>query len=111
MKQIYKKIMCTILLIMMILGNIPSVFATTIGDTEKIVNKGECPTNVWYGDIWIETFYVGFNEDGKFRPAYCISPGIPGVDNDRTYSVSIEDMNKIPNYKAMWRVLVNRVSI
>lgn len=107
MKVKSKKVICSILLVIMIISNFYSVFATTVGETEKIISKGECPTNVWYGDIWIETYYVGFNENGKFRPAYCIDIGIPGVDDDKTYNVEIEDMSKIPNHEQMWRVLLN----
>ena len=107
MKEKTRKVVCSILLITILLSNLSIVFATEIGSTEDIISKGECPTNVWYGDIWIQTFFVGFEEDGEFRPAYCINPGIPGVDDDVTYEVEIEDMSKLPNQEALWRVLVN----
>ena len=77
MKEKSRKVVCSILLITILLSNLSIVFATEIGSTEDIISKGECPTNVWYGNIWIQTFFVGFEEGGEFRPAYCINPGIP----------------------------------
>lgn len=111
MKEKTKKIVCSILLLMITLSSFSQVFAVEIGSTQDIVNKGICPANIWYRkngvSIGVLTHMVGFYEDGQFRPSYCLNKNLPGVDDETQYGVVVEDMNNIPNFEELWRVLVN----
>ena len=111
MKEKTKKVVCTILLLMITLSSFSQVFAVEIGSTQDIVNMGVCPANIWYRkdgvSIGVLTHMVGFYEDGQFRPSYCLNKNLPGVDDETQYGVVVEDMNNIPNFEGLWRVLVN----
>lgn len=111
MKEKTRKIVCSILLLMITLSSFSQVFAVEIGSTQDIVNKGVCPANIWYRkngvSISVLTHMVGFYEDGQFRPSYCLNKNLQGVDDETQYGVVVEDMNNIPNFEGLWRVLVN----
>ena len=115
MKEKTKKVVCTILLLMITLSSFSQVFAVEIGSTQDIVNMGVCPANIWYRkdgvSIGVLTHMVGFYEDGQFRPSYCLNKNLPGVDDETQYGVVVEDMNNIPNFEGLWRVLVNGLSL
>ena len=61
----------------MLLGNLTPIFAADIGDTIDIVYAGDSDYNVYYlfdsgVKSLIHTSYVGYYENGKFYPAYCL---------------------------------------
>ncbi len=105
MKEKTKKVVCTILLLMITLSSFSQVFAVEIGSTQDIVNMGVCPANIWYRkdgvSIGVLTHMVGFYEDGQFRPSYCLNKNLPGVDDETQYGVVVEDMNNIPNFEGL----------
>ena len=59
-----------------------------------------------YDSGWtnVRTNYVGYRENGKVYPAYCISHGLPGVDELGDYTVSIE---KTLDDVRLWRTIIN----
>ena len=69
MKEKTKKVVCTILLLMITLSSFSQVFAVEIGSTQDIVNMGVCPANIWYRkdgvSIGVLTHMVGFYEDDR----------------------------------------------
>lgn len=52
----------------------------------------------------VRTNYIGYNENGNTYPAYCISHGLPGVDELGDYTVSIE---KTLEDVRVWRTIIN----
>lgn len=106
-----RRIISAIILLCMIIGNITPIFATQVGEFKDIVNLGGCGNHVKYHkdgkDIIINNYLVGFYENAIFHPAYCVNYGIPGVDNDREYGVTVEDISSLANNQAIWRVLIN----
>ena len=46
---------------------------------------------------------VGYNVDGKFYPAYCMDPSLPGAEKG-SYNVNISDYT---NNEKVWRVVTN----
>lgn len=76
-----KKVISSILLLCMIISNLSSVFATSIGDTADLVNRGDCGTYISYTrngtTMVVGTHYVGFYENGIFHPAYCLNKELP----------------------------------
>lgn len=72
---------------------------TKIQDSDSQIQfKGD---NGWYN---VRTNYIGYTEKGKVYPAYCISHGLPGVDELGDYTVSIE---KTLDDVRLWRTIVN----
>ncbi len=73
-----QKIISTILLIFMIIGQLNNVFAAQIGETKDLVSLGECGNDLRYTNpqgvtVDIITHYVVYNENGKQYPAYCLN--------------------------------------
>lgn len=110
--KIIKKFFCIISLITVLLSTIfPSlsqVQAASIGDKVEIVSLGECARHVKYNFgngvySYIITHYVGYYDNGVFRPAYCLDKDKPGVDDTLTYDVTIQEAMSNP---AVYRVLL-----
>lgn len=107
-----QKIISSILLIFMIISQFGGVFAAQIGETKDLVSLGECGNHLKYTNsqgvtMVIKTHYVVYNENGKQYPAYCLNVNLPGVDDDDSYGVEVQDMSQIANNQAVWRVLLN----
>lgn len=58
-------------------------------------------SNGWYN---VQSQYIGYTEKGKIYPAYCISHGLPGVDELGPYTVSID---KTLDDVRIWRTIIN----
>lgn len=107
--KILKNTTCVFIIFCMLLGNLTPIFAADIGDTIDIVYAGDSDYNVYYlfdsgVKSLIHTSYVGYYEDGKFYPAYCLEVNDPGVDANLEYSVTVDEAINNP---AIWRVLRN----
>lgn len=107
-----QKIISSILLIFMIVGQLSGVFAASIGEIKDIVSLGECGNDLKYTNsegvsMFVLTHYVVYNENGKQYPAYCLNVDLHGVDDDDSYGVEVGDMSQIANNQAVWRVLLN----
>ena len=106
-----KKIVSTILLIIIVLTNISQVFAINAGDTITITNLGDCNEEHLYYTrdgvrMKITTKYLAYYENGKYYPAYCVNKELPGAEIG-DYDVSVEEFTKLSKSEAIWRVLVN----
>ena len=81
MKQ-SKRVISTILIVFMIIGQLSNVFAATIGQTVDLVSLGECGRHLKYRnsagqDVVIITHYIVYNENGKQYTAYCLDADLP----------------------------------
>lgn len=106
MKKIFS-ILSIITVVFSTFANFSKVHAVNTGDSVQIVNLGECERHVQYlraGGIYkdIITHFVGFYENGVFRPAYCLEKDDAGVDENLSYSVSVKDA--LAN-DGVWRVI------
>ena len=106
-----KKLVSTILLIIIVLTNISQVFAINTGDTITITNLGDCNEEHLYYTrdgvrMKISTKYLAYYENGKYYPAYCVDRQLPGAEIG-DYSVSVEEFTKLTKSEEIWRVLVN----
>lgn len=73
-----QKIVSSILLVFMLLGQFSNVFAVQIGETKDLVSLGECGNDLLYKDstgttVVVLTHYVVYNENGQTYPAYCLN--------------------------------------
>lgn len=110
--KLIKKVFCIFSLITILLTTLLSsflqVFAVNVGDKVEIVNLGECEKHVKYkfdnGVLaYVKTHYVGYYENGIFRPAYCLNIEKAGVSDTLSYDVTIQEAMQNP---AVYRVLL-----
>ncbi len=107
--KILKNTTCVFIIFCMLLGNLTPIFAASPGDNIDIVYVDESGYNVYYLydsgiKSLIHTSYVGYYENGKFYPAYCLEVNDPGVDASLEYAVDVQETINNP---AIWRVLRN----
>lgn len=110
--KLIKKVFCIFSLITILLTTLLSsfsqVFAVNVGDKVEIVNLGECEKHVKYkfdnGVLaYVKTHYVGYYENGIFRPAYCLNIEKAGVSDTLSYDVTIQEAMQ---NDAVYRVLL-----
>lgn len=110
--KLIKKVFCIFSLITILLTTLLSsfsqVFAVNVGDKVEIVNLGECEKHVKYkfdnGVLaYVKTHYVGYYENGIFRPAYCLNVEKAGVSDTLSYDVTIQEAMQ---NDAVYRVLL-----
>lgn len=110
--KLIKKVFCIFSLITILLTTLLSsfsqVFAVNIGDKVEIVDRGETAKHVKYKFdsgvyAYVKTHYVGYYENGIFRPAYCLNRDKPGVDDTLSYDVTIQEAMQ---NQAVYRVLL-----
>lgn len=104
-----KKII-TFFIILITLANtlMPVVQATQIITKANLINDHKIETHIeqenkngWYE---VKCNYICYKENEEKYPAYCIAPGIHGVDEEGSYTVTI---NKLLNDKLIYNILLN----
>lgn len=99
-----KKVLSIIsLLILNILLIFNSVQAVDI-NSANIISGGDCGSLLIYKGIVIKTYYAQYIKDGISYPAYCLDKTKKGIDNQLSYSVSVQ--NAISDVK-LWRIIIN----
>lgn len=97
-----KKIIISIILMIMTMSVIGNSFAFEIGEKE-IKSMGECEKLLTYNGTPIKTTYVVYENNGQNYPAYCLDVSLPGAE-EGSYVVTggekIQDVN-------VWRAIVN----
>ena len=68
------------------------------------MSGGDCGKLLTYKGIVVETYYSQYINDGVSYPAYCLDKTKQGVNNEISYSVSVQ--NAISDVK-LWRIIVN----
>lgn len=104
MTKIIKNILITIGLLVL---NICTVFnsAEAINiDSVNIISGGDCGSLLTYKGVVVETYYAQYIHNGLSYPAYCLDKTKNGIDNEISYSVSVQD--KISDVK-LWRIIIN----
>lgn len=100
----------TIFIILITLANalMPVVQATQIITKANLINDHKIETHIeqenkkgWYE---VKCNYICYKEDEEKYPAYCIMPGTHGVDEEGSYTVTI---NKLLNDKLIYNILLN----
>lgn len=86
---------------MLIIAN--SVKAVNI-DSANIISGGDCGSLLIYKGIVVKAYYAQYTKDGVTYPAYCLDKTKQGVNNELSYSVSIQDA--ISDVK-LWRIIIN----
>ena len=80
-----------------------SVQAININST-NIISGGDCGSLLTYKGIVVKTYYAQYVYDGINYPAYCLDKTKKGVDDEISYSVSVQDA--ISDVK-LWRIIIN----
>ena len=120
-KNIRKKIIATMLLVLTMLSNLLPIFPMVkslavnnndIGTTLDIVNLGTIPYHLKShgvaSDGYVISQTVGYYDNGNFYPAYCMQSDRVGVDDKREYSVTITELlSDKETYNKVWRVVTN----
>lgn len=90
-------------LILNILAIFNSVQAVDI-NSANIISGGDCGSLLTYRGIVVKTYYAQYTQNGVNYPAYCLDKTKQGVNNEISYSVSVQ--NAISDVK-LWRIVVN----
>lgn len=69
-----------------------------------ISSGGDCGELLKYQGIVRKIYYAQYTHNGVSYPAYCLDKTKQGVNNDISYSVSVE--NSISDVK-LWRIIIN----
>ena len=100
----------SIILITLINTLMPVVKAVTTITKANLINDHKIDTHLLYfndeRNEWrdIQCGYICYKEDGEKYPAYCIVPNTNGVDEEGSYTVTV---NKLLDNKLIYNVLVN----
>ena len=97
-----------VIFILLINSCIPSSLALEISSAELIkIGDADYHLKYYNSDKGYHTYIicsiVGYNNNGKFYPAYCMNSNLPGAENG-SYTVNISEMI---NNDAIWRVVTN----
>ena len=90
-------------LILNILVKCNSVQAVDI-NSANIISGGDCGSLLIYKGIVVKTYYAQYTQNGINYPAYCLDKTKQGVNNEISYSVSVQ--NAISDVK-LWRIIIN----
>ena len=78
--------------------------ATYIIEEANLYSKGELVCLRYQGSVIVGVEFVVYKKDGVEYPAYCLNRNLPGVTEDKSYTVSVDGVvadNKI------WRAVTN----
>lgn len=100
-----KKILTTIILIILIIGIIPlkSSAAVPIDSAYIYANKKTDGLLRWNG-LGIHTHMAVYNNNGKEYPAYCLNRELPGVEMGFSQTV---DVSNLVSDVMVWRAIIN----
>ena len=104
------KIIAIVMLILLFLSSIQNiVIGATYHEDVNIVKIGECDWNLKFkrsDGVWayITCTYVGYKENGKIHPAYCLNRGLDGVGEYNDYDVNL---THLIDDDRLWRVAIN----
>ena len=105
----YKKITSLFVLMIILISSLQGIVAgaTQISSADLKAEK-DIDTNVEFydGTQWfeLEAKYIYYKANGKEYPAYCISHGLDGVDEQGNYTI---DVSKLLNDTKIWRTIIN----
>jgi len=104
-----RKIISILLILIIIFSNFQNIaLAKMIGGAKNLTSLGACRRNIEFkfsvGWSVVKGDYIAYVEDGKQYAAYCIMPGIDGVDELGDYTV---DITKVLEDEKLYRVIVN----
>lgn len=100
-----KKIIISIILIILTIGAIPlkSNAAVPIDSAYIYANKKTNGLLMWNG-IRIHTHLAVYNKDGREYPAYCLNRDLPGVEIGFSQTV---DVDSLVSNVMVWRAVIN----
>ena len=105
-----KKIIGGLLLIVVLMTTFQNmIYAVSMNQRILIDNYGKCDYTLQYkkaNGIWsyVTCTLVGYSENGKVYPAYCLNKGVDGVGEVDAYNVDLTQL--IDDYR-LWRVAIN----
>ena len=102
MSRMQRKIIISILLMIIFISGFNNAFAFEIG-AKELISLGECERLMTYNGVPIRTTYIVYEKDGAYYPAYCLDVNLPGAEQG-SYQVNggekIQDVN-------VWRAIIN----
>ena len=105
-----KIVVISILMIMIFNTLVPIVEAVQLITKANLINDHKIDTHLLYyndqREEWrdIQCGYICYKEDGEKYPAYCIMPNTNGVDEEGSYTVTVD---KLVNNKLIYNILIN----
>ena len=105
-----KTIIFSIILITLMNILMPVVHAVQIITKANLINDHKIDTHLLYfneqRNEWrdIQCGYICYIDNGQKYPAYCIVPNTNGVDEEGSYTVTV---NKLVNNKLIYNILIN----
>lgn len=73
-------------------------------NSADIISGGDCGSLLIYKGIVVKAYYAQYIKDGVSYPAYCLDKTKQGVNNEISYSVSVQ--SAITDVK-LWRIIIN----
>ena len=106
-----KKILITVLILITLINTImPVLNAATIITKANLIYDRKIDTHIQYYNTQMEEWrdiqcgYICYKLDNEKYPAYCISHGLNGVDEEGSYTVSID---KLLDNKLIYNTIIN----
>lgn len=105
-----KILIITVILITIINTIMPAVNAVTLITKANLVKNHQIDSHIMYyneeKEEWrnIQCGYICYKMDGEMYPAYCITHGVNGVDEEGSYTVTINDLLKD---KLIYNTIIN----
>lgn len=109
MKILKNKVIIIILIIITILQNTLTICLAAIPiNSANLKSDHSTKSHIEFerDGIWVEVRndYICYLKDGNKYPAYCVSHGINGVDQEGDYTVNVSELL---NNEKVWRTIVN----
>lgn len=105
-----KKIIGSLLLIVVLMTTFQNmIYAVSMNQRILIDNFGKCDYTLQYKRAdgkwsYVTCTFVGYSENGKVYPAYCLNREVDGVGEVDAYNVDLTQL--IDDYR-LWRVVIN----
>ena len=109
MQIIKNKLIIIMLITIILLQNTLTIsFAATEISSAKLINDHAIESHIKFekNGVWVDvrSNYICYVNNSEKYPAYCISHGLNGVDEEGNYTVNI---SKLLNNEKVWRTIVN----
>ena len=105
-----KKIIGGLLLIVVLMTTFQNmIYAVSMNQRILIDNFGKCAYTLQYKKAdgrwsYVTCTFVGYSENGKVYPAYCLNRELDGVGEADPYNV---DLTKLMDDYRLWRTVIN----
>ena len=92
------------IMLLFVLNFMNLTYANSNINSAYLYSTGNCGNLLKYKGIDVIVYYVEYQNEGVSYPAYCLDKTKAGVDVNKPYTVSIQDMI---NDVELWKIIIN----